>query len=363
MCCAFCTTAKAQVFLNGDFEINTANPCDFNLSNALFNSKISNTTAYGGGNELDIMQSCGYGAPQNGTWFIGVASPSGITDAFTMTLSTPLIAGNPYTISFYDKGDVTYSPALPVFIGVSTVAGTQGTIVYNGPTPTLGVWNNRTFGFTAPVGGQYISVSTPGPTRWVHVDNFTLLNGLPLSVELVNSEASCTGDAVLILWSTSTEINNDYFLIEKSEDGINFTEIGTVASAGNSQQTTEYSFTDYNTENKKLYYRLKQVDTDGKQTELGKVTTHTACIDGEDEIHTFYNQQSGLDITINASHNCTYRITLLDAMGKIVQAIVHPSNEGVNHFIWNISGCSTGIYVINFESENEVFSTKVLIGN
>ncbi|MFI5204066.1 MAG: hypothetical protein ACHQF2_06170, partial [Flavobacteriales bacterium] len=211
--------ASSQVFLNGNFEINAAFPCDFNMANATFTAEMANAVGYGPGQELDIMQSCGYGAPQNGTWFVGLASPSGLTDAFTMQLSTPLIAGNPYTISFYDKGDPTYPPSLPIIIGVSAVPGAPGTTVYTGPAPTLGVWNVRVFGFIAPISGQYISVSTPGPTRWSHVDNFTLLNGLPLSVELVKSDVSCTGDAVVVSWTTATEINNEYFIIEKSTDG------------------------------------------------------------------------------------------------------------------------------------------------
>ena len=167
---------KAQQFVNGDFETNSAIPCDYNLSNAVFNATMAGVNAYGGGGELDIMGpfgACPYGSAESGNWFIGLAYPSS-SDAFTMDLCAPLIAGTSYTMTFWDKGDSQYPPSMPVVIGVSSVSGTQGTIVYTGPVPTIDIWTQRTFTFVAPVTGMYISVETAGPTRWTHVDNFSL---------------------------------------------------------------------------------------------------------------------------------------------------------------------------------------------
>ncbi len=167
----------AQNFLNGSFEINTSSPCNYNLSNATFTATVSFTVAYGGGGELDIMgpgAGCPYGTPECGNWHIGMAYPSaGSPDAFTMELSAPLVAGNTYTMSFWDKGDGTYPPAMPIQIGVSTVPGATGTPVYTGPVPTINVWNQRIFTFVAPNNGMYISVETTG-WRWTHVDDFVL---------------------------------------------------------------------------------------------------------------------------------------------------------------------------------------------
>jgi len=161
----------SQAFLNGNFETNTANPCDYNLPNGTYTGKMSNSTGYGGANELDIMgTTCPYGTPQNGNWFVGLA---GFTDAFTMRLSQPLIQGVCYKITFWDKGTSAYPPAPPAVIGLSTLPNTAGTNIYNGPVPTLDFWNQRTFTFVAPNNGQYISVAV-NVWRWLHVDNFTI---------------------------------------------------------------------------------------------------------------------------------------------------------------------------------------------
>ncbi len=162
----------SQTFLNGNFEVNTANPCDYNLPNGTFTTKMSNSVGYGGANELDIMgTTCPYGVPQNGNWFVGLA---GYTDAFTMRLSAPLTQGQCYKITFWDKGNSSYPPAPPCVLGLSTTNNAQGTIIYNGPVPTLDIWNQRTVTFNAPNNGQYISVSVNGVWRWLHVDNFVI---------------------------------------------------------------------------------------------------------------------------------------------------------------------------------------------
>lgn len=66
----------------------------------------------------------------------------------------------------------------------------------------------------------------------------------------------------LLEWSTSKENNSKIFVIEKSIDGILFEEAGHVKAAGNSSTKNEYSFLDIGVSEKKIYYRLRQVDSD-----------------------------------------------------------------------------------------------------
>jgi hypothetical protein len=74
-----------------------------------------------------------------------------------------------------------------------------------------------------------------------------------------------TGNNAELTWTTLNEINNDFFLIERSEDGINFKSAGTVEGKGNSAAQQTYSYLDpISSSAKVLYYRLRQVDMDGK---------------------------------------------------------------------------------------------------
>jgi hypothetical protein len=80
------------------------------------------------------------------------------------------------------------------------------------------------------------------------------------------AEAVQNRDAQLT-WSTASEANNDHFEVERSFDGTRFTKLDQVAGQGTTSLRTAYAFTDAGVASKAtgaVYYRLKQVDTDGK---------------------------------------------------------------------------------------------------
>ena len=93
--------------------------------------------------------------------------------------------------------------------------------------------------------------------------DITAINCFILPIELLSFDANKNQDEVLLNWVTANEINNDYFDIQRSDDGVNFTSIGTVKGAGSVQSESTYSFTD-KVPNRNNYYRLMQVDFDGK---------------------------------------------------------------------------------------------------
>jgi hypothetical protein len=68
----------------------------------------------------------------------------------------------------------------------------------------------------------------------------------------------------VINWNTNKEINNDRFVVERATDGINFSGIGLIATAGNKNNGNVYNFTDNNFSEGTNYYRVKQIDVEGK---------------------------------------------------------------------------------------------------
>src|SRR5690606_12895557 len=87
-------------------------------------------------------------------------------------------------------------------------------------------------------------------------------NGLLLPVKLIDFTATSKPGGVELNWISAAEINSDYFGVEKSTDGVNFTEIGQVEAAGNSTVTTNYTFFDGQARDGDNFYRLKMVDND-----------------------------------------------------------------------------------------------------
>ncbi len=89
------------------------------------------------------------------------------------------------------------------------------------------------------------------------------INASILPVELVSFEATPYNNNVFLEWQTATEVNNAFFIVERSENGTDFEGIGLIEGHGTSYETHNYQFTDYNVAEGKWYYRLHQVDIEG----------------------------------------------------------------------------------------------------
>ncbi len=87
-------------------------------------------------------------------------------------------------------------------------------------------------------------------------------NGLP--VELLSFTGKLNDSQVDLEWETASELNNDYFTVERSSDGVNFEPIGRIDGKGNYNGLSKYYLTDFSPLQGVSYYRLKQTDYDGK---------------------------------------------------------------------------------------------------
>lgn len=89
-------------------------------------------------------------------------------------------------------------------------------------------------------------------------------------------------NGVSLYWETSSEANNDYFLLYRSADGDLYKEIAKLTGAGNSSVANIYSYKDYNSPSGIVYYKLTQVDFDGKSAEVGVRSVIRNSADGID---------------------------------------------------------------------------------
>jgi hypothetical protein len=92
-----------------------------------------------------------------------------------------------------------------------------------------------------------------------------------LPIELLFFDSELANSSVKLRWATLTEINNDYFIVEKSSNGINFEEMSIVPGSGNSQEVSHYSIIDDQPNMGLNYYRLKQTDFNNNQVYIGTV--------------------------------------------------------------------------------------------
>ncbi len=99
----------------------------------------------------------------------------------------------------------------------------------------------------------------------------------PLPIELVSFTGEKQKDGTnLLFWTTATETNNDYFVMTRSTDGLNWENIGIVQGAGNSVSSIDYQLRDNNPPNTINYYRLVQVDYNGQSLPSGIVSINNS---------------------------------------------------------------------------------------
>lgn len=174
----------------------------------------------------------------------------------------------------------------------------------------------------------------------------------PQPIELASFDAIANGDLIQIIWSTYSESNNDYFSIEKSIDGINYSLLTTVNGAGNSTKLLSYSYEDRNPSFGRSYYRLKQTDFDGASETFSPVLVDfTSLPNGK---LTFTNPvQAGNSITIfsNSSNEELLSFSLYNMLGAKVVSAEFTGSEYVFRIDSNVR---PGVYFVKvFSSISE----------
>lgn len=179
------------------------------------------------------------------------------------------ISGNTYTITFYTKRACSvrvYTNELP---NQNTLL-TKDSTTNSGCNSNWNAWYQWSFTILSNYTGSgyfQIGIKTVygGPAS-VYLDDVSIFESEPvdLPIELLYFKGSVYNFENILHWSTASEHNNDYFTIEKTKDGIDYTTVAIIEGAGNSTTRLYYEYIDENITSEILYYRLKQTDYDGR---------------------------------------------------------------------------------------------------
>lgn len=180
-------------------------------------------------------------------------------------------------------------------------------------------------------------------------NNFGFRGGNVLPVELTEFRGQNEGTKNHLFWNTATEINNDYFDVQRSVDGSNFETIGRVEGAGNSLDPLDYSFIDENPGRGIRYYRLQQVDYDGT-IDYSNVIQLQVHVKEEIRISSWPNpaqKEVHLD-GLNVFHGETVTIRVYDAEGReYLQQVVTGEGDQTTLDVQSLKG---GFYLIDLYS-------------
>ncbi|MEA1874099.1 MAG: T9SS type A sorting domain-containing protein, partial [Bacteroidota bacterium] len=164
---------------------------------------------------------------------------------------------------------------------------------------------------------------------------------LTLPIVLKQFSVAKNNENIYINWITASEINNDFFTIEHSLDGVNFTEIKRINGAGNCNREISYSFIDKNAKEGINYYRLKQTDFDGKYTYSKVQAVYFDEIYINVEIYP--NPVIGKVLNIKTNNTENTSINIYNCIGEKMGIKITNKN---NIHIIDVSNLPKGIYFV-----------------
>ncbi|MCB0380927.1 MAG: T9SS type A sorting domain-containing protein [Flavobacteriales bacterium] len=187
--------------------------------------------------------------------------------------------------------------------------------------------------------------------NWVLVDNAN-----PLPVTLSNFSSTCSDKEIIVTWTTQTEINNDYFVLEKSYDGYLFFESSVIDGAGTSSVSNTYH-TNVTAENRVIYFRLKQVDFDGTVSYSDVIAS--SCTNASFDVVQLTLSSSVLSFIINSSVEDNFQVYLYDYRGRLILNQNQLVEKGLNTINFSNLQLSSGIYMLSIVGKENVYNTKL----
>jgi hypothetical protein len=228
------------------------------------------------------------------------------------------------------------------------LVGWNGTswIDLSGSSNATGNTENSTLSGTIPAG---ITISALGIGS----------TSTPLPVHFSAFDAYADKCNVQLHWSTAMEINNDYFTVERSHDGRVFTAIATVQSMGNSSERKDYSYIDEHPTYGRNYYRIQQVDRDGKYTATSVEQVHVHC-NGDEAIKVFPTVSNNTVQVVLPKRYEGATVTILTALGQKVNVPMEKTNGS---YRINIAPLAAAMYIIHVQVGAESNTFKIIKDN
>lgn len=304
----------------------------------------------------------------NSTWMIVNVLTGG---SLTFSLGTP----NSGTLNCLDWSMWDYSPTTCAAIQ----AGTQAPVRcnYNGSCEQFtGLASSLPTGATsmtnweAPVTAgsytQYLiclsNYSSAVTTVPLSFGGTAVVSCSPLAAESILLSGKTESGYNSLEWVSSSELNADKYLIERSENGVDYTEIGSVDAQGLSLEALQYQFDDLEPLNDLAYYRVRLVRTNNSSS-----TSNTLAIKQEfnkdvEIVKAHPNPANdNLSVILSSKSEANYQLTLSNLNGQQVFDRTQPVQQGLNYTSIDVSSYKNGFYLLTVSQNGKAISTNKII--
>jgi|GEM_PF-6035767 len=366
------TSALGVDFTAGDFIANTSTePLLFDV-NATINTPASDNSHVNGYVAKNTNSVTKFTFPcGDGTMYRPCATTPNNTTSRTYTVkyframptNTALVSGGIDHISTVEYWDIAEPSTLGSIVelswnSVSVVNNYTDLIIahYKSSTP---VWEPVTGAYSYT--GNNTAGTLYSSSYWSSFSPFTLasrtaLNVLP--IELLKFEVTCDNENVNVFWETASETNNDYFVIQRSEDAIAWNDLA-IIDGSDSKSVNKYLFTDSQPLGRLSYYRLKQVDLNG-EFEVFNAVSSDCDVSTKQTISIYPNpSQTVINVKmLGVADNALVSLKIFDTTGKLIS--IRTVNLEAQEFTLNIEDLAKGLYMLVVDGGNFSFKEKVI---
>ena len=236
----------------------------------------------------------------------------------------------------------------------------------------------------APAAAFQNITEVSGTTHWIPVNEFWRADSLgsPLNVDLfifpyvnntingcsalpvsiINFKGNINNNKALLTWSTAMELNNKGFAIERSKDGKTFTQIGFINGAGTTTQRKDYAFTDVTLKDfsaSTTYYRLKQIDVEGKTSYSNIIPLSLKNIL---EWRLYPNPiKDKLTIELNLTADTKINVQVISKDGRLLlNADKGTLLQGQQQLHFNIQNFASGSYLVRVKAGEKSYTQAII---
>jgi hypothetical protein len=217
----------------------------------------------------------------------------------------------------------------------------------------------------AVIGSAVVATSGVGAVTAPNLSTFCpwVLSALlsPLPIELLNFDAKCVNNDIVLDWCTASETNNNYFTISQSMDGVNFTDIGYVFGNGTTTEKHCYQYITSSLSNLN-YFRLTQTDNDGATTN-SKIISIAACQNIDENIIIAHGGTKEVGVILNALNDQVLELHVHNSLGQLVEIRSVDVKKGYNNIRVNLYNVSNALYYISLydDSSRKLTSKKIVV--
>ena len=308
---------------------------------------------------------CPAGGENHTNWYTFTAATTGTID---LTI-TPTALTDDYDYAVYGPNVTCGALGSPLNCSDAALTGVTGT---SNVSPNQFIEDVSGDGFTESIS------ATAGDTYIIVIDEWSANAGsgydlsfagtasldcvvlLPVELSSFTAEYVPDYDVVDLAWTTESERDNDYFEVERSIDGNNFSTIKTVKGIGNTNYTTKYYSADETPVLGVNYYRLKQFDLNG-EFEYSEVISVNILDDFYDMLSLFPNPTTGLtEVIFNSYSQGQVMLNVIEVDGKTIVNTKLDAVRGGNRFDLDLTNESHGIYVVTITSKDKVYRSRLI---